>query len=658
MSVLVAARGRQWRACEMTIATGYPILSADVNAALAARLQLAGGTMTGLLTLAQDPIGPLDAVTKEYLSSTVSAAPFLPLAGGTMTGPLFYTATGGTVARSAQDRAADVANVLDFGADPTGVADSTAAFNSAIATAKEVYIPAGHYLINNTITVNAGQRIRGAGTRATILTIGSTFNMSAQAVIVLAAGSKEQDVELRDFWIRFSQPSFSGMTRANIIQYPPGIDCSQSDRQKLINLQISNAWVAINEGGAGFFDRLEISCYSCGLSLGIAAPNLDGTHISNFHLWNFDQTSFQYTVANDGNTIAMNLGRSDGLVGENWEIIQSQIVVNNTAGSAGFYFISNLMMDGQNSRIIVNDCLRFVVNGGYFSHAAPYEVPCISVTGGRGASFYNFSIDSSMASTTAVQVTGGYAHFSGGPTWWKEGVGASMFTVSGGTLELTDIAVASHTGAHTAPVAWQSGTGVLIVNNMTNFNGLTGPGIQMDTVVAGNRIGSINYLGGLTLVGPGIPTATQINVRSNPPSTLAQLVTGSIGGVNAQEGKLRFFGSFPTGADSNSYLAASLRGGYNAVSWQGSYLNVWLTNTTNSAGDDANTVNAAGFLTTGFWALNVRTGSATGPTWTTGAGAPSSTQPIGSLYSNTSGASGARLYVSAGGGTWNAVAGV
>jgi hypothetical protein len=47
-----------------------------------------------------------------------------------------------------------------------------------------------------------------------------------------------------------------------------------------------------------------------------------------------------------------------------------------------------------------------------------------------------------------------------------------------------------------------------------------------------------------------------------------------------------------------------------------------------------------------------------GPTWTEGAAAPSSTQPIGSLYSRAGGAVGATLYVSRGGGTWAAVAGV
>ena len=54
----------------------------------------------------------------------------------------------------------------------------------------------------------------------------------------------------------------------------------------------------------------------------------------------------------------------------------------------------------------------------------------------------------------------------------------------------------------------------------------------------------------------------------------------------------------------------------------------------------------------------VTTGSTGGPTWTTGTAAPSSAQPVGSLYSRVGGAVGATLYVSRGGGTWAAVAGV
>jgi hypothetical protein len=55
---------------------------------------------------------------------------------------------------------------------------------------------------------------------------------------------------------------------------------------------------------------------------------------------------------------------------------------------------------------------------------------------------------------------------------------------------------------------------------------------------------------------------------------------------------------------------------------------------------------------------SIRTGGTGGPTWTAGSGAPSATQPNGSLYSRSDGTTGSRLYVSQGGGTWAGVSGV
>lgn len=46
------------------------------------------------------------------------------------------------------------------------------------------------------------------------------------------------------------------------------------------------------------------------------------------------------------------------------------------------------------------------------------------------------------------------------------------------------------------------------------------------------------------------------------------------------------------------------------------------------------------------------------PVIISGHGVPTDTAPAGSLYLRKSGAAGARLYVSSGGGTWAAVAGV
>lgn len=68
-------------------------------------------------------------------------------------------------------------NVLDYGADPTGVADSLAAFNAAEADGKIVMIPPGSYRLTNTWVIDHAVNIIGAGQ-----TTGGTFLVPVQGV--------------------------------------------------------------------------------------------------------------------------------------------------------------------------------------------------------------------------------------------------------------------------------------------------------------------------------------------------------------------------------------------------------------------------------------------------------------------------------------------
>ncbi len=61
------------------------------------------------------------------------------------------------------------ANVLDFGADPTGVNDSAAAFTAAIQTQGTVYVPSGTYIINSAITITNPVKLVGEGTQKTFI---------------------------------------------------------------------------------------------------------------------------------------------------------------------------------------------------------------------------------------------------------------------------------------------------------------------------------------------------------------------------------------------------------------------------------------------------------------------------------------------------------
>ena len=72
------------------------------------------------------------------------------ISGSTLTGPMYFTATGSTASRSAQDRAADVANVLDYGAGVGG--DDALAIRNAIASNKKlIFIPPGTYTMKSVV---------------------------------------------------------------------------------------------------------------------------------------------------------------------------------------------------------------------------------------------------------------------------------------------------------------------------------------------------------------------------------------------------------------------------------------------------------------------------------------------------------------------------
>ena len=147
--------------------------------------------------------------------------PFLPLAGGTVFGPLNWTSTGSTTPRSAQDRSADVANVLDFGADPTGVADSSAAINAAAAVVasgdspgfKAVYLPTGTYRVNHQINLTACQAFYGDSRGSSVLMVDQAFSPTHTAGIFITAAFFDTGPVLRDFGITFAQPLDQGSRR-------------------------------------------------------------------------------------------------------------------------------------------------------------------------------------------------------------------------------------------------------------------------------------------------------------------------------------------------------------------------------------------------------------------------------------------------------------
>ncbi|NBI44987.1 glycosyl hydrolase family 28-related protein [Burkholderia sp. ISTR5] len=117
---------------------------------------------------------------------TPSTGAFTTLSASSNNPSFKYLATGtGATARTYASKFGDVVSVTDFGADPSGSVDSTAAINNAIgavtSTGGTVYLPGGTYKISSAIVLpatNASVSLIGSGFGTKIVnSSGTSFDM-------------------------------------------------------------------------------------------------------------------------------------------------------------------------------------------------------------------------------------------------------------------------------------------------------------------------------------------------------------------------------------------------------------------------------------------------------------------------------------------------
>lgn len=110
-------------------------------------------------------------------------------------------------------------SVVDAGADPTGVTDSTAIINAAIhathiAGGGTVYLPAGHYKVSAPfIELLGGVHLQGAGRESTVIFADTGAGASSKTAIIHAGswhapriGRDNLLMGVSDLWIKSSHP--------------------------------------------------------------------------------------------------------------------------------------------------------------------------------------------------------------------------------------------------------------------------------------------------------------------------------------------------------------------------------------------------------------------------------------------------------------------
>jgi hypothetical protein len=124
-------------------ATTVPTAIAEIASDLAAAggAALIGNTPAGTVSS-----GTVQGAINEIVSDLAASS------GSSLVG--FLQSGTGASARTVQSKLRDIISVLDFGADPSGAADSTSAFNAASSAAagKPVFVPVGTYAVSGAIS--------------------------------------------------------------------------------------------------------------------------------------------------------------------------------------------------------------------------------------------------------------------------------------------------------------------------------------------------------------------------------------------------------------------------------------------------------------------------------------------------------------------------
>ena len=99
--------------------------------------------------------------------------------------PKYDQGNSNAINRAINLKLAEVVSVLDFGADSTGVADSTTAIQNAINTGYQVHFPKGTYKTTSSLTLTGGQSIYGDGVLQTQI----SYTGSGSAITLTNAGN-------------------------------------------------------------------------------------------------------------------------------------------------------------------------------------------------------------------------------------------------------------------------------------------------------------------------------------------------------------------------------------------------------------------------------------------------------------------------------------
>jgi len=269
------------------------------------------------------------------------------------------------------DQGGAVFNAVAYGADPTGVADSTAAIVNALNAAGTsvpgnggtVFVPQGKYLISSPLEVPANVTLAGAGSAATRIVPASKFSPqnlngpsgtptpNASAIIVRASGVTIRDL-LFEPSTAFSVPGKNPNPALDCVQWQEGINLY------LCNIQVLswNGWLLNVVPRAGEPTGLIVDCIQTlnsagGIRLVGGGPESISATISNCNI-EFTQSNPVLVIQSCKDvTISNFIGATQGSVQGATPVEGPAVPAIHITGDSAAIWFSNLDVSGYQGAI-------------------------------------------------------------------------------------------------------------------------------------------------------------------------------------------------------------------------------------------------------------------------------------------------------------------
>lgn len=317
----------------------------------------------------------------------------------------FFTQTGtGAINRSWNGKVGETVSVTDFGADPSGVADSTAAIQNAINAALRVNFPPGTYKITGPVALRSGGKLQGASATATIISCqGTTAGFTLVAPVGI--GTAVQGCDISDmlidgpsantglvltstFRIRLSRVTFRGFAQAQMACTQVWDSWFEDCYWRNNNVGNTTAAITVFNGSADNSNNLRFtSCHWETLQAGcFNSQNQAATTSTNYNF-------FFNGCKSEGCNLA--------------QIASAFYVFGGINATPGVTFKKHmatfLAAETTNTTFITGAGVgNLGVEDVYMTFKVPYVPPLISMSNGRGVYLKNISIQDTAGGSPAL----------------------------------------------------------------------------------------------------------------------------------------------------------------------------------------------------------------------------------------------------------------